>query len=175
MRLQSKPRQNPVVPSDGHICPHHRPGLSAVEADAAAYVVSRAAEAPGSIDIAVLDVFDGTDSTPPSTSSPGAYVPLDQFTFRSCTGIERPDRSASALAVLDVFDGVMLRRERCPPRCLSCKITLPWWTAGMLLFERRKAARAHGNRCCAHNSLVATTRAGWPVLPQVSTFLPDLS
>lgn len=86
--------RTPFVPSDGHIRPHHRPGLSAVEADAAAYVASQAAEAPGSIDIAVLDVFDGTDSTPPSLSSPGADVPSDQITFRSCTGITRPDRSA---------------------------------------------------------------------------------
>lgn len=50
--------------------------LRAVQADAVAHVARLAAESPGGVDLAIIDVFDGMDVTPPAVSSPGADVCL---------------------------------------------------------------------------------------------------
>ena len=50
--------------------------LRAVQADAIAHVARLAAESPGGVDLAIIDVFDGMDVTPPAVSSPGADVGL---------------------------------------------------------------------------------------------------
>lgn len=46
--------------------------LRVVEADAAAHIAQLAAQSPGAVDLAVVDVFDGEDATPAAVSSPGA-------------------------------------------------------------------------------------------------------
>ena len=59
--------------------------LRAMQADAVDYVARLAAESPGGVDLAIIDVFDGMDITPPAVSSPGAEVSLTSCqVIRAC-------------------------------------------------------------------------------------------
>jgi hypothetical protein len=60
--------------------------LRAVQGDAVDYVARLAAQSPGAVDLAIIDVFDGMDVTPPAVSSPGADVSLTSCqVIRACT------------------------------------------------------------------------------------------
>ena len=48
-----------------------RTGLQAVVADAAVHVAQLAGVSPGSVDLAVVDLFDGADAVPADVLSPG--------------------------------------------------------------------------------------------------------
>lgn len=104
-----------------------------MQGDAVDYVARLAVESPGAVDLAIIDVFDGMDITPPAVSSPGADVSLTSF--------HSIRRLVSALG----FQAVLMQSSAHPG--LSCENRLlaaawQWCTYGMLASTRPRSAIA---------------------------------
>lgn len=56
---------------DGKVSVGGRAGLEVVVADAVQHVAQLAGSAPGTVDLAVLDLYDGRDAVPADMLSPG--------------------------------------------------------------------------------------------------------